>query len=263
MTAFRCAIWAAVSTPGQAADDKASIPNQISKARDLIQQRGWTEAGVFEVPGHSRSITFLADAMADIPAMNSMVVAARRKEFDLLICYAFDRLARTASLLAQLRDYLAKCRVQIYSMTAPVEPTAPEALSHRATMSSAAVSALSGLMAEDEVARFVERSRFGKRNKAKRGLYLTQPPFGYRNMGDGVLIVDPQQAEIVRRIFQEYVAGYGLKGVALRLNADGIPSPRGGVWVANKVRALLTNPAYAGKVRYGYRMRVPVVLELG
>lgn len=48
---FRCVIWAAVSTPEQATDEKESIPAQIEQARKTIQERGWYEvAGPLVVP---------------------------------------------------------------------------------------------------------------------------------------------------------------------------------------------------------------------
>ncbi len=56
MGGLRAAIWAAVSTETQAADDKVSLPAQQEICRGLLAARGWTEsAGPYIVAGASRT----------------------------------------------------------------------------------------------------------------------------------------------------------------------------------------------------------------
>jgi hypothetical protein len=55
LTAFRAAIFAAVSTASQAADDRDSLPEQIRRAREVCQREGWREVALLQVPGQSRS----------------------------------------------------------------------------------------------------------------------------------------------------------------------------------------------------------------
>ena len=45
-----------------------------------------------------------------------------------------------------------------------------------------------------------------------------------------MLAVNPEQATIVKRIFQDYADGVSGKHIAKKLNQEGIPSPRGGKW---------------------------------
>jgi len=71
-----------------------------------------------------------------------------------------------------------------------------------------------------------------------------------------VAVVDEQQAPIVRRIFDEYLEGRGLKSIAIRLNNEGVPSPtvgrRGsGSWAPSGIRAMLRNPRYRGLYIHG------------
>jgi DNA invertase Pin-like site-specific DNA recombinase len=65
----------------------------------------------------------------------------------------------------------------------------------------------------------------------------------------------PERVQVVRNIFSWYVTeGLGFKGIADRLNQQGVPSPRGGKWSAQHrdgwamttIRDLLMNPAYTG-----------------
>jgi site-specific DNA recombinase len=62
----------------------------------------------------------------------------------------------------------------------------------------------------------------------------SRPPYGYRRVKvlDGSrerpkLEIHPQQAPVVARIFREFLAGAGLKGIARTLNAEGIAALRG------------------------------------
>jgi DNA invertase Pin-like site-specific DNA recombinase len=65
----------------------------------------------------------------------------------------------------------------------------------------------------------------------------------------------PERVQVVRSIFSWYVTqGLGFKGIADRLNREGVPSPRGGKWsqkhrdkwAMTTIRDMLTNPAYVG-----------------
>lgn len=60
-------------------------------------------------------------------------------------------------------------------------------------------------------------------------------------------VINDKEIEIVRRIFNLYVHGNGLKRIARLLNDEGVPSPRGGYWQANSVRGLLMNTIYIGQ----------------
>ena len=76
-------------------------------------------------------------------------------------------------------------------------------------------------------------------------------PFGYRSI-DGIRVVVKEQAEIVRRIFREYLKpDGGLRGIANRLNADGIPSPTGKTWTSPTIRAVVRNKKHCGTFVWG------------
>jgi site-specific DNA recombinase len=69
--------------------------------------------------------------------------------------------------------------------------------------------------------------------------------------------IKPEEAEIVRRIFKEYADGMAPRQIAVRLNREGVPSPRGGRWNASTVdgnrlrrNGILNNELYAGRITY-------------
>ena len=60
----------------------------------------------------------------------------------------------------------------------------------------------------------------------------------------------PEEAEVVKRIFAECLAGTGTYTIAKRLNADHIPTQKNGKWHGGTVNGILTNEKYTGDVLF-------------
>lgn len=69
--------------------------------------------------------------------------------------------------------------------------------------------------------------------------------YGYR-VHKGAIELNPEQAEVVRRIFSEYIAGSGSSTIAMRLSNEGIPRMRGGEWRSSYIIGILKNEKYMG-----------------
>jgi site-specific DNA recombinase len=109
------------------------------------------------------------------------------------------------------------------------------------------------------------RTREQKMDKARRGEIADGRVLGYRTIGEAKARrreVDPEQAEIVRRIFTMAAAGKGLLKIARTLNTEGVVNPcgqaRGGepesarrFWAGSGIRAILHRETYVGRVTYG------------
>ena len=107
------------------------------------------------------------------------------------------------------------------------------------------LSTLSGL-AENESASISENMKWSIQNRFQEGAYkLCSAPYGYRWDGEN-LMVEPEQAKIVHRIFAEVLAGKGAGTIAADLNDDGIPAQRCDHWTATSILGMLTNERYVG-----------------
>jgi DNA invertase Pin-like site-specific DNA recombinase len=93
-----------------------------------------------------------------------------------------------------------------------------------------------------------ELAREGMRRRALRGEVLGRTPYGYA-AEDRHLVPDEREAPIVRRMFERYLAGEGVRRIARELNADGVTNRRGKPWTASAIRLLLRNPVYIGTYR--------------
>ena len=122
----------------------------------------------------------------------------------------------------------------------------------------------------DEYSRDISRKiRAALDAKRRRGEFIgSRPPYGYRRSGSdrNRLEIAPEEGEVVRRIFRDFLAGESKTAIARTLNAAGIPSPgtgQGGrrLWSYSSVDHILRNPVYRGDLvqgRYGnisYRLQ--------
>ena len=71
---------------------------------------------------------------------------------------------------------------------------------------------------------------------------------GYTGAGEpGKLVIVPEEARLVRRIYREYLEGRSPNSIANRMMEDGIPAPAGGrTWYASTVASILGNEKYCG-----------------
>lgn len=101
-----------------------------------------------------------------------------------------------------------------------------------------------------------------KYKKAAEGFYYTTyAPFGYKKIDErGNIIIVEVQAQIVRRIFKEFISGKGTYQIAKSLNNEKIPGPafqiemhskrynKENLWDHNGIRRILTNKVYIGSI---------------
>jgi site-specific DNA recombinase len=107
------------------------------------------------------------------------------------------------------------------------------------------LSILSGL-AESESVSIAENSKWSVKRRFQNGTFkISYPPYGYDNV-DGKMIVNENQAEIVRFIFAEVLSGKGTHKIADDLNHRKVPTKKGGRWTATTIRGMVSNEKYTG-----------------
>jgi hypothetical protein len=71
---------------------------------------------------------------------------------------------------------------------------------------------------------------------------------GYRKGADGLPEIIPEEAEVVRRIYREFIAGKTIDGIAKALTREGVPTPAGREkWQKRTVESILLNEKYKGE----------------
>ena len=104
-----------------------------------------------------------------------------------------------------------------------------------------------GGLAQEESTSISQNMRWSVQKRMQNGVYKNAtPPFGYKKV-NGDLVVDKNQAVIVRQMFEWYISGYGLQAIADKLNSMNIPSSKQSVlWKADNVKYVLKNERYIG-----------------
>ena len=177
-----------------------------------------------------------------------------RYTFTAVVTEHVDRLARDQLDAAQIFKHIRTCGAVLYTTE---RPDALDTLYF----------GIRGAMSAYHLENLADKTRRGHQGKATRGLFPAGLSYGYRvvpscydksgSLVKGERAIDPDQAQVVRRIFREYADGFSLKVIARRLNADGIPTQRGGSWSPGSLlgsikerRGLLHNRLYIGKLIY-------------
>jgi DNA invertase Pin-like site-specific DNA recombinase len=210
---MRCALYARFSN-----DDRQ---NQLSAEDQLIMCRRRAEARGWEVVADYRDEGISGAAMANRPGLLSALAAAGRGDFEVLLTEDESRIARNLGHLAFVRDEMEAAGVTLSTLqTDTVE------LMHVA---------FKGAFAQQYLVDLGLKTARGMRRNAEKGLATGARIYGYRSQPGGRMEIVEPQAEIVRRIFREYVAGGTAREIAAGLNRDGVPGGRGGRWSASSI----------------------------
>ena len=244
MNAPQVALYARVSSEQQA--EAKTIASQLADLQTRITADGiaWAEVVAFVDEGYS-------GASLVRPALERLRDVAAAGGLDCLYVHCPDRLARKYAHQAVILDELGQAGVEVIFLNRPVGQTPEDQL----------LVQVQGVIAEYDRAKFLERSRRGKRHAAQAGNVgiLGQAPYGYRYIakqeGAGVARFDVvfEEAQVVRNIFQWVgVERCTLAEVGRRLAHAGVPTRTGKLrWSHKTIWDLLQNPAYKGEAAFG------------
>ena len=112
--------------------------------------------------------------------------------------------------------------------------------------------------------------RYRRMQEHLRGMksFVGRPPFGYRIVGEAkskALAIDPVQAAAITEVVAMYLAGRSLRQLCAYLDAQGIPTRRGGAWIPKTLSDVLRNPVLSGRRVDGNGrtiLRVPPILDV-
>lgn len=230
---IRAAIYARFSSDLQS--DK-SIEDQVALCRDVCAREGMAVVLTFE----DRAIS--GTATANRPGFQSLMRAAEAKLFDVLVIEDVDRLSRDQGDYHSARKRFDFLGINIHAASGKVGKLD---------------GALRALMGEMFIENLVLHVRRGMDGVVRDGRHAGGRAYGYEPVSGkpGELRIVEAEAEIVRRIFADYVTGASPRKIASNLNASGVRPPRGSAWNASTINGnlqrgggILLNEIYAGRI---------------
>ncbi len=150
---LRAAVYARVSTHDQ------EVENQLGELRKYVEARGW-EAREYVDEG-------VSGAVERRPALDRLLSDAKRRRFDVLICWRLDRLGRSLKHLVTLLDELHELGVAFVSLGEGIDCTTPAGRLQLHIL---------GALAQFERERIAERVRAGLARVRREGRRLGRPP---------------------------------------------------------------------------------------
>jgi DNA invertase Pin-like site-specific DNA recombinase len=235
------AIYARYSSDSQR---ETSIDDQVAQAQAFAQVRGFGACKVFSDSAQSG-----ATPIEHRDGALSLMAAAKRGEFEVLLVESLNRLSRDVGDLDRAIKRLEYWGVTIY---------ATDGSYHSAMAGGAMQRVMQGMMGEMQLKELRDKTHRGLTGQFNRGFAVTGKVYGYaQTKGEHgtTLAIDEGEADIVRRIYSEYSAGKSVRSIAIGLNRELIKSPRGGEWgvstiagSAHKDTGILRNPLYCGRI---------------
>ncbi len=230
-TQLRVAAYCRVSTGF--GEQMNSFDNQVSIYMDKIAKNpNWVLADIYADPA-------ISGTTDNRPEFQRMIQDAEKGQFNLLLVKSISRFARNTLVSMQTVQHLQSLGIGVIFEKENIDTTK--------SYSEMMLTILSAF-AQEESRNISERVRKGKRMKEARGEIPWNPLYGYTRVDDTPFVIVDNEAEVVRRIFSEYISGAGLAEIMEALNREGIPSPGGTLWIKNSVTNVLRNERYCGDV---------------
>ena len=230
-TELAVAYYARVSTDKD--EQLNSLDNQKRYFEDYIRANPrWTFAGGYVDEGISGT------SVAKREQFLKMIEDAKTGRFDLIVTKEISRFARnTLDSIGYTRELL-RHGVGVYFQNDNINTFDKDAELRLTIMSS---------IAQDEVRKLSERTRFGFKRAQENGVLLGQNNlFGY-NKVDGHLEIVEREAAVVREVFERYAAGeLGLRAIANDLDSRGVRGRQGRAITYSTLYGMIRNPKYKG-----------------
>lgn len=229
---LRVAAYARVSTDSN--EQLVSLETQKNHYERYIKARpDWEYAGLY----YDEGVT--GTKMAKRDGLLRLLADCDRGLIDYIIVKSISRFSRNTVDSIETVRQLCEKGIYIYFEKENIDTGKMEGELLLSILSS---------LAESESHSIAENNKWGIQKRFQNGTFkIGYPPYGYDNVG-GQMVVNEEQAKIVRWIFQAVLSGKSPGTVARDLNEKGVPSKRGGKWTGHTINGMIRNEKYTGDV---------------
>lgn len=265
---MRVAIYARYSSDNQR---KVSLDDQIRQCKEFAEKES------FQIDEtHIYKDGAISGAIEDRPELKKLEAAAKTQQFDVILVDDLSRLSRDSAYMSTFLKRLDYWGITLCSVTEGVRTS---------DKSAKFMIGVKSLMNEEFLVDLGRKTRRGQTGQIHRGYIASSLGYGYRTEKVGELrydnngraravgskgVIDHQEAEIIRRVFQEYASGKSITAIVKDLNAKDIPThsgnkPRNKIkniqssirntksfsWNTSTVSRILKNEKYIGHYVWG------------
>jgi DNA invertase Pin-like site-specific DNA recombinase len=230
---LRVAAYCRVSTENE--EQATSYQTQIEHYTEVIEKNpDWVLAGIFADDGISATSTKGREQF------NQMIQACTDGKIDMVITKSISRFARnTVDCLNYIRELKSR-NIAIFFEKENINTL---------DASGEVLITIMASLAQQESESLSQNVKLGIQYRFQQGKVMVNANcfLGYDKDAEGHLVINPEQAETVKRIFREYLEGASCQQIARGLEHDGIPTGRGkSRWHDSTIRKILENEKYMG-----------------
>lgn len=233
----KACVYTRVSTDAQGEDGKVSLPEQERMAKACIESKGWRYVRTYEDNGYTGRNT-------NRPALQEMLNDVRDGKIEAIVIFKLDRLSRKQTdTMNIIENDILQHNVDLVSLNETLDTTTPWGRAMIGILSS-----FNQLESEN----IALRTTMGRYATAREGGYAGgKPPLGYKAV-NGKLEIVPEEAEIVRKVFEMRANHMTMQAIADSLNEMGYRSKKGKEFKHSSIQTILANEdTYRGNYRYG------------
>lgn len=234
-----------------------SIEYQLEQARKYAERQGYTIVGEYIDTAKTAKRTAGRDELF------KMIDDAGKDLFDMIIVFSFNRAFRnTRDALNVHFDLMEKYGIPVHSVIEPIDMTTAHG-----KFSATNLFAMHEL-SSDITAEHVKAAMY---YAVQQGYYMGgKVPFGYKLVGTGEFtkgrerkrfVIDPENAPIVRQIFDMYNSGVGTMAIANMLCEIGAVAPNGKQFSPHHIRAIVTFEGYTGISTHHFKGYDPLITD--
>lgn len=237
-------------TPGQPSKKRVAAYARVSLETDRLAHSLSAQTEYFSKLIQSKPDWELAGIYAD--SFISGTETTRRSEFrrlisdcengriDLVLCKSISRFARNTVDLLETVRHLKQLGIEVRFEKENINSLSGDGELLLTILAS---------FAQEESRSISENVKWGIRKRYRSGnaKARNKSVFGYRYDGERYVVV-PEQAEIVRQIFRDYIAGSPLRSISERLRENGCKTVRGADFSHSQIGYMIRNEIYIGNI---------------
>lgn len=230
---FVVGIYPRVSTEDQSRFG-FSLDEQEESLKRLCEWKGYKIYKVYREEGVS------AKSM-NRPKFQEMIQDMKDGKINKILVYKLDRLTRSIQDLETICKLLEEYKCDLESECEEINTSTPTGVFFMR---------MTTILAQLEIERTSERTKFGLMGAAKKGHFSGKAPIGYRKINKE-LVIDEVESEVVKDIFKSYLSGLSVCTITKQLNEKNALNRN---WRTTTIDRMLSNYIYAGN--YQHRKRI-------
>lgn len=228
---IRVCAYVRVSTTNEKQQD--SLKNQTEHYQNKIDRNpDYINCGIYSDSG-------ISGIKSDRAGLNALIKQAREGTIDLVLTKSISRLARKTELLLRIVRELKELGVGIIFEEQNISTLSAEGELMLTVL---------GAIAEEERKAVSENIKWAvqKRYQAGNGMVDTNKLLGYDKDKQKNLVIDEEQAQIIRRIFKLFLENLNGNQIASILNQENIPTYNNQSWSSQRILRIISNEKYKG-----------------